>query len=161
MYKFKSYNYYNNLIFNYNLLYLDYLIKFNFFIIFLNYKKLSNNSLLYLKNEIQKNNCISLVLNRTYINKIFNNYFNFLSYILCIFISDNIKFIKIIQLLKDINFFYSYKKNFSNIISKDLINEQLNVFNNLKYLHYNIFKIIFNIINILLYFILGLLKYIK
>lgn len=162
MYKFKTYNYYNNLIINYNLLYLDYLIKFNFFIIFFNYNKVSNNTLLYLKNEIQKEDCISLTLNRNYIDKMFLNYFTFLSsYIFCIFINNNIKFYKIIKLLNNINFFYSYKKNFSNMINRDIMLKQIDLYSNFKYLHYIIFKIIFNIIVILLYFILCLLKYIK
>jgi len=161
MYKFKSYNYYNNLILNYNLLYLDYLIKFNLFIIFLNYNKLSNTILLYLKNEIQKEDSVSLVLSSYSVNKIFFNYFTFLSSnTFCIFIKDNIKFLKIIKLLNNINFFYSYKKNFSNITNQNNLLEQINFFNNFKYLHYIIFKIIFNIILILLYLILSLIRYI-
>lgn len=162
MYKFKSFNYYNNLIINYNLLYLDYLIKFNFFIIFFNYNKLSNTVLLNLKNEIQKEDCVSLTLNKNYINKMFLNYFMFLSsYVFCIFINNNLKFFKIIKLLNNINFFFSYKKIFSNIVNKDIVLKQLDLYSNLKYLHYIIFKIIFNIIVILLYFILSVLKYIK
>ena len=78
MYKFKTYNYYNNLILNYNLLYLDNLIKFNLFIIFFNYNKLTNYNLLCLKNEIAKEDCVTLILNRKYINRIFLNYFKFL-----------------------------------------------------------------------------------
>jgi hypothetical protein len=162
MYKFKSYNYYNNLMLNYNLLYLDYLIKFNFFIVFFNYNQLSNIFLLDLKNEIQKENCVSLMLTHRQTAKIFFNYFKFLSSsIFCIFINDNIKFIKIIKLLNNINFFFTYKKNFSNILNKNNILIQMNFYNNLKYLHFSLFKILFNIIIILLYFILGLLKYLK
>ena len=162
MYKFKTYNYYNNLILNYNLLYLDNLIKFNLFIIFFNYNKLTNYNLLCLKNEIAKEDCVTLTLNRKYINRIFFNYFNFLSsHIFCIFINNYIKFKKIISLLNNINFFYSYKKNFSNITNKSIILNHINVYENLKYLHYIIFKVIFNIIIILLYFIVSIVKYLK
>lgn len=162
MYKFKTYNYYNNLILNYNLLYLDNLIKFNLFIIFFNYNKITNYNLLCLKNEIAKEDCISLTLNRKYINKIFSNYFKFLSsYIFCIFINNYNKFKKIINLLNNINFFYSYKKRFSNITYKINILNQINCYENFKYLHYIIFKIIFNIIIILLYFIGSIVKFIK
>lgn len=162
MYKFKTYNYYNNLIINYNLLYLDNLIKFNLFVIFFNYNKLSNYNLLILKNEIAKEDCISLTLNRKYINNMFFNYFNFLSsHIFCIFINNYIKFKKIVILLNTLNFFYSYKKKFSNIVNKTIILNQINFYENLKYLHYIIFKIIFNIIIILLYFITSIVKYLK
>lgn len=162
MYKFKTYNYYNNLILNYNLLYLDALIQFNLFIIFFNYNKLSNYNLLILKNEIEKEDCISLTLNRKYVNKMFFNYFSFLSsYIFCIFINNFIKFQKIIIILNDINFFYAYKKRFSNIVNKNIILKQIDFYVNLKYLHYIIFKIIYNIIIIILYFITCILKYIK
>lgn len=162
MYKFKTYNYYNNLILNYNLLYLDNLIKFNLFIIFFNYNKLTNYNLLCLKNEISKEDCVNLILNRKYINRIFSNYFNFLSsHMFCIFINNYIKFKKIINLLNNINFFYSYKKRFSNIANKIVILNQINFYENLKYLHYIIFKVIFNIIIILLYYILSILKYLK
>jgi hypothetical protein len=160
MYKFKTYNYYNNLILNYNLLYLDNLIKFNLFIIFFNYNKLTNSTLLILKNEIQKEDCISLTLNRNYINKMFCNYFTFLSsYIFCIFINNYFKFKKIINLLNNINFFYSYKKRFSNVVNKNIVINQLNF--NLQYLHYITFKIIFNIIILILYNIISILKFIK
>jgi hypothetical protein len=160
MYKFKTYNYYNNLILNYNLLYLDNLIKLNLFIIFFNYNKLTNYNLLILKNEIEKEDCISLTLNRNYINKMFSNYFTFLSsYIFCIFINNYIKFKKIINILNNINFFYSYKKRFSNIVNKNLVLNQLNF--NLQYLHYITFKILFNILILLLYIIISILKFIK
>lgn len=162
MYKFKTYNYYNNLILNYNLLYLDKLIKYNLFIIFFNYNKLSNYNLLILKNEILKEDCISLTLNRKYINKMFFNYFNFLSScIFCIFINNYFKFKQIVTILKDINFFYSYKKMFSNITNKTTILNQINIYKNLTFLHYIIFKIIFNIIIILLYYILSIIKFLK
>ena len=162
MYKFKSYNYYNNLLLNYNLLYLDNLIKCNLFIIFFNVHKITNTNLLFLKNEISKENCISLTLHKKYIYSIFKNYFSFLSsHIFCIFINNNIQFNNIIKLLSNINFFFSYKKRLSNIINKNNIIQQINSFNNLKFLHYIIFKILFNIIIIFMYFFLNLVKYLK
>lgn len=162
MYQLKTKNYYNNLIFNYNVLNLDHLIKENKFIIFFNYNQLLNFNLLSLKNLILKENCISLVLNRKYINKIFSNYFTFLSAsIFCIFILDITKFINIIKSLNNIKFFFSFNNRFSNILNKNIILDQYKIYKNFYLLHFNISKILFNIIIILLYFIINLLKYIK
>lgn len=111
MNKLKTSNFYNNLIFNYNLLYLDYLLLKNKFIIFLNYNQILKLKINFinLKNNILKNNCVSLILNRKSIKKIFLNYFTFLSAsIFCIFIDDVIKFINIIKLLNNLNFFFLF-----------------------------------------------------
>ena len=162
MYKLKTYNYYNNIVLNFNILYLNNLISNNNFIIFFNYGKLSNFNLLNLKNEISNQGCVSLVLNRKYINKIFSNYFNFLSsHTFCIFISDFNKFLNVVKLLNNIIFFYSFKKKFSSALNKNTILNQLEKYKNFQVFHYIIFKIIYNIIILILYYITLIVKYLK
>lgn len=162
MYKLKSYNYYKNLIQNYNILYLNNLINNNNFIIFFNYSQLSNLNLLNLKNEIIQENCISLVLNKKYIHKIFSNCFKFLSsHMFCIFISDFNKFLNIIKLLNNITFFYSFKKFFSCILNKDKLLNQFEKYKNFQIFHYIIFKLICNIIILFIYYITLIIKYLK
>jgi hypothetical protein len=164
MYKFKAYNYYNKLNLSYNILYLNYLINKNDFIIFFNQSKLSNRTLFNFKNSITNEGCVSLVLNKVYITKIFSNSFKFLSsHICCIFIYDFTKFLNIIKLLNNFNilFFYSFKKRFSLLLNEHNVLNQLVKHKDFKVFHYILFKTIFNILILILYYIIIILKYIK
>jgi hypothetical protein len=79
----------------------------------------------------------------------------------CIYINDFTKFVEVIKLLDNINFFIIYNNRFSNIMNKNLFLDIYNENNKLSFLHFNIFKLLFNIIIILIYFITIMLKYIK
>jgi hypothetical protein len=79
----------------------------------------------------------------------------------CIYINDFTKFVDVIKLLDNINFFIIYNNRFSNIMNKNLFLDIYNENNKLSFLHFNIFKLLFNIIIILIYFITIMLKYIK
>lgn len=162
MYKLQTYNYYNNLLLNYNILYLNNLINNNNFIIFFNYSQLSNTSLLNLKNNIINEGSVSLVLNKRYIHKIFSNSFKFLSsHTFCIFISDFNKFLNVIKLLNNITFFYSFKKSFSGVLNKNIILNQFEKYKNFQIFHYILFKVLFNILILILYYITLIVKYLK
>lgn len=160
MYKYKSYNYYNNMALNYNILYLYNLLRSNTIIIFVNIQQFTNKNFLNFKYNITKLNVINLILKSEHIKLLFQNAFTFLSaHIYCIFMNDINKFIEIINILNNINFYFSYRKRFSNIVNNINIVGKIN--KKLYNLHYFIYKIIFNIIIILLYFILNFTKYLK
>lgn len=153
---------YDNLICNYNLLYLDYLIKSNNYIIFFNYNRISSTTLLNIKNEISKIGGLSLILNTKNINKLFSVDLYFLKgFTVAVFLNDFIKFIKVINELNFIYFYFAYKKRFSLLLNKTILLDQCENFKNCNLLHFIIFKIIFNIIIIILYFITLFIKYLK
>jgi hypothetical protein len=79
----------------------------------------------------------------------------------CIYINDFTKFVEVIKLLDNINFFFIYNNRFSNIMNKNFFLDIYNENNKLSFLHFNIFKLLFNIIIILIYFITIMLKFIK
>lgn len=162
MYKLQTYNYYNNLLLNYNILYLNSLINKSIFIIFFNYSQLSNTNLLNLKNNIINEGSISLVLNKRHIRKIFSSSFKFLSsHTFCIFIPDFNKFFNIIKLLNNVTFFYTFKKSFSCVLNKNIILNQSEKYKNFQIFHYILFKILFNILILILYYITLIIKYLK
>lgn len=169
MYKLKKYSYYKNILLNYDILYINNLIYNNDFIIYINNLKLFNflmvsGSFGVFDDCINNYGNISLVLTKKYINKIFNYYFKFLSSdIFCIFISDLNKFLNIIKIFKDMNifFFYSFKRNFSPLLNTNVILNQVEKYKNFQIFHYILFKIIFNIIILMLYYIILIIKYVK
>jgi len=148
---------------NYSLLYLNDLIENNNFIIFFNYSKLSNSMLLNLKNDLLKEDVRCLVVNSKYIKRLFVvNFFFLSSFIMLICVSNLKQFLNIIKILSNIKFFYSFKNCFSNIINNNILFEQNN---SIKfyyvYIHYIIFKLILNIIIILLYLLISMVKLIN
>lgn len=166
MYKLKKYSYYKNILLNHDILYVNHLVCNNDFIIYINNFK-SHNSLITvgpfvdLINNFNFDN-ISLVLTRKYINKIFNGYFKFLSSnIFCIFISDLYKFLNVIKILKEVPFFYSFKYNFSSLVNANIVLNQVEKYKNFQIFHYILFKLIFNIIILMLYYIILIIKYLK
>jgi hypothetical protein len=147
---------------NYNLLNIYNLFNYNYFIIFLDYKQLKNKDMYLLKNELYELNVNSKILLNKEKNKLFNSNFTFLgSNLFCIFIKDIKKFIEISKILifKKLIFFYSFKKKISNYIN----NNQLEILGGKVFItiHFLIFKLIKNIIILLLYFLLILIKYIN
>src|SRR5436305_9027568 len=103
---------------NYKLLNLYYLFIFYEFVIYFDYKQLKNKELLHLKYIFHKFLAISRILRKEEKKKIFNSNFNFLGgFIFCIFIKEYNIFHKICELLneKNIKFFFSFEKKFSNI----------------------------------------------
>lgn len=167
MYKLKKYSYYKNILLNYDILYINNLIYNNDFIIYINCLKLSNflmasGSFGIFDDYINNYDNISLVLTKKYINKIFNRHFKFLSSdIFCIFTSDLNKFLNIIKILKGVSFFYSFKRNFSPLLNSNIILNQVEKYKNFQLFHYILFKLIFNIIILMLYYIVLIIKYLK
>ena len=72
---------------------------------------------------------------------------------MCIFITDISQFFNVIKTLKNAQFFYSFNKCFSNITNSDTLLYQQNTYGSYILLHYMIFKLINNIILILLFYI--------
>ena len=162
MYKIKNKNYYALVNKNYDLLYFNLLIQNSDFIVFFNYKNLSNSNLLDLKNYISFYAFKSVVIHLSYIKHLFFNDFLFLnSYNIAIFINSLNDFNNIVKLLKNINFYFTFKKRFSGITNNILLSNQIKKYNNYIFFHYVIFKLINNIILIILYFKFLFLKFLK
>jgi len=153
--KLKKLDYLSNLLFdNYTLLQIVKSITINQFFIVLNICNMSNNELLDLKNELFKYGSKSMVIKAKYIKVLFSNNFSFFkSACMCIFIIDMTQFLNIIKALKNSSFFYSFNKCFSNITNFDTLLYQQNTYGSYILLHYMIFKLINNIILILLFYI--------
>jgi hypothetical protein len=153
--KLKNLDYLSNLLFdNYTLLQIVKNITINRFFIVLNICNMSNNVLLDLKNDLYNYGSKSMVIKAKYIKILFSNYFTFFkSACMCIFINDMSQFFNIIKILKNLSFFYSFNKAFSNITNSDTLLYQHNIYSSYISLHYTIFKLINNIILILLYYI--------
>jgi len=151
--KLKKLDYLSNLLFdNYTLLKIVKSITIHKFFIVLNICNMSNNDLLDLKNELFKYASKSMVIKGKYIKILFSNYFTFLkSACMCIFITDISQFFNVIKTLKNAQFFYSFNKCFSNITNSDTLLYQQNTYGSYILLHYMIFKLINNIILILLF----------
>ena len=82
---------------------------------------------------------------------LFSNSFAFIqSSCMCIFINNNTQFLNIIKILKNLTYFYSFNKCFSNITNSVLLLDQHNIYEYYIIFHYIIFKLINNIILILL-----------
>src|SRR5947209_5021730 len=161
--KIKKLDYLTNLLFdNYTLLNIVNNIHFNPIFIILNIHNMSNNDLLILKNELFKNNSKSMVIKSKYIRILFSSYFNFFkTACLCIYIPDMIQFLNNLKLLKNLSFFYSYNRSFSNIVNTEMLTFQYNIYSCYIMFHYIIFKLINNIILILLINLLLLVNLLK
>jgi hypothetical protein len=153
--KLKNLDYLSSLLFdNYTLLQIVKNITINPFFIVLNICNMSNNDLLDLKNDLFKYGSKSMFIKAKYIKILFLNYFAFIkSACMCIFITDMNQFLNIIKILKNLSFFFSFNKAFSNITNSDTLLYQYNIYSSYISLHYIIFKLINNIILILLYYI--------
>ena len=153
--KLKKLDYLSNLLFdNYTLLQIVKSFTENQFFIVLNICNMSNNDLLNLKNDLFKYNSTSMFIKAKYIKILFSNYFAFLkSACICIFISDMTQFLNIIKILKNSSFYFSFKKCLSNITNSESLLLQHNIYGAFISLHYIIFKLINNIILILLFYI--------
>lgn len=153
--KLKKLDYLSGLLFdNYNLLQIVKSITTNPFFIVLNICNMSNNVLLELKNELFKYESKSMVIKAKYIKILFSNYFSFFqSACMCIFIVDMKHFLQVIKILKNLQFFFSFNRCFSNITNSDTLLHQTNIYCSYVTFHYIIFKLINNIILIILFYI--------
>jgi len=153
--KLKNLDYLSHLLYdNFTLLQIVKSITINKIFIVLNICNMSNNDLLDLKNEIFKYGSNSMVIKAKYIKVLFSNYFSFFkSACMCIFINDMNQFLNIIKILKNSSFYFSFNKCFSNITNSETLLLQYNIYESLILLHYIIFKLINNIILIILFYI--------
>lgn len=153
--KLKKLDYLSSLLFdNYTLLQIVKNITINPFFIVLNTCNMSNNDLLDLKNDLFKYGSKSMVIKAKYIKILFYNYFAFFkSACMCIFMTDMNQFLNVIKILKNLSFFFSFNKAFSNITNSEALLYQHNIYRSYISLHYTIFKLINNIILIILYYI--------
>ena len=147
-------NNYINLKKNFDLLYFKELINSSIFIIYFNCSKIYNKDLYNLKNEILKKNLKSYIINSMYIKDIFEKKFKFLnSMMFFIFCNSVSNFLFVSKLLNNINFFYLFNKCFSSLFNNNII---LN--NNLNIVHFIIFKLLFSILIIILFYIINFIK---
>lgn len=154
-------NNYNNLVLNYDILRLNDIINQRKVFILFNIKQ-QNFNLVNLKKLLLKQKCQSGIWKYRLVRKLFSKDLSFLSSsMFCIYVNDFSKFVEVIKLLDNINFFFIYNNRFSNIMNKNIFLDIYNKNNKLGFLHFNIFKLLFNIIIILIYFITTILKYIK
>lgn len=154
-------NNYNSLVLNYDILRLNNIINQRKVLVLFNIKQ-HNISLINLKKSLFQQKCRSGIWRQRLVNKLFSNDFKFLnSSMFCIYIDDLNKLADVVELLDNINFFFIYNNRFSNIMSKNVFLDVLNKNKKLGFLHFNIFKLLFNIIIILIYFITIIVKYIK
>jgi hypothetical protein len=136
---------------NFNLLYFKKLINNSIFIIYFNYDKVSNKFLYGFKNEMSKKNLKSFVINSKYIKIMFEGKFKyFSSNMVFIFCNNVLNFIFITKLLNNIKFFYLFNKCFSN--------NNFIMINNLHFFHFIVFKLLFNLLVALLYYIINFIK---
>jgi hypothetical protein len=161
--KLNKLHYLSNILFdNYSILQITKNISNNAFIIILNTHNMSNNDLLALKNELFKYEAKSIIIKAEYIKTLFSNYFSFFkSFCMCIFTNDIIKFNSIIKLLKNTMFFFSFNKCFSNITNTEILLYQNSLYEHYIVLHYIIYKLINNIIFIILFYIALFLNLLK
>jgi len=150
----------NNSIFlkkNFDLLYFKELVSSSSFIIYFNYGKMLNKNLYSFKNEISKKNIKSFVINSIHIREAFEKEFKFLSSnMFFIFCNDVLSFLFVSKLLGSIQFFYLFNKRFSGAFNYSIL---LNT--NLVFFHFIIFKFLFSILVIILFYILNFIKKIK
>jgi hypothetical protein len=119
-------------------------------------------NLLRLKDALLKENCSSGMWTQNIVNKLFSNDLKFLSSsIFAIYIEEPSKLLKVINCLGNMNFYFIYNNRFSNLMNKNIFLNLYNQNNKLCFLHFSIFKLLFNIIIILIYFITSILKYIN
>jgi hypothetical protein len=150
----KFYDLSNILFDNYTLLQVIKNFMINPFFIVLSLYNISNYDILNLKNELFKYDAKSMVIKAKYIKILFSNSFAFIkSSCMFIFINNMMQFFNIIKILKNLIFFYSFNKCFSNITNSVLLLEEHNIYEYYIIFHYIIFKLINNIILIILIYI--------
>jgi hypothetical protein len=154
-----NYNKYSIIDINYKKIKINNLFLYSKFIIYI---AISLKNTYFLKNAILNYNLLSLNLEKKYIKSLFN-YLNFSFLInnnyLCIFINDNNKFLDIIKILENKQFYYSYKNCFSNLIINTILLEEYKKYNmNYIYIQFILKKIKIKIIIILLFFFLSIIK---
>lgn len=153
--KIKIDNYYLNLNKSVNLLYFKELFNTSGFVIYFNYNKLSNKDLYYLKNEILKIGLKSYIVNSSFIKKAFDESFQYLnSNVFFIFCNKLLHFIFISKFLNNINFFCVFNKCISQS-SKNIYNSSLS------FIHFILFKLLFNILILLLFYVVNFIKSLK
>jgi len=157
--KIKIDNYYINLNKSINLLYFKELFNTSGFVIYFSYNKLSNRDLYNLKNEILKIGLKSYVANSAFIKKAFDESFQYLnSNVFFIFCNKLLHFIFISKFLNNTNFFCVFNKCISQASNKSIFP----LFNsNLNFIHFILFKLLFNILILLLFYVVSLIKSLK
>ena len=130
------------------------------FIIFIKIEQI-----VFLKNKILNNDIFSLGLQNSIIKTIFKlpNY-SFLKggSFYCIFIKDIQNLINILNILKQKEFFYSFKHCLSNIVIGEIILKQYYKYNmNYIYIQFILKKLIIKIFLIIFFFLISLIKNIK
>jgi hypothetical protein len=134
---------------NFDLLYFKELINSSAFIIYFNCSKISNKGLYSLKNE--------MVINSIHIKEAFEKEFKFLgSNMFFIFCSDVLNFLFVSKLLSGIKFFYSFNKRFSSVF-----NHSIELSASLVFFHFIIFKLLFNLLIVILFYIISFIKKLK
>jgi hypothetical protein len=142
---------------NFDLLYFKELINSSAFIIYFNCSKISNKSLYSLKNEMLKKNIKSFVISSIHIKEAFEKEFKFLgSNMFFIFCSDALNFLFVSKLLSGIKFFYSFNKRFSSVFNHNM---ELSI--SLVFFHFIIFKLLFNLLIVILFYIISFIKKLK
>ena len=139
---------------NFDLLYFKELINNSTFIIYFNCNKIFNKDLYNIINEILKKKLKSYIINSIYIKKMFEKKFKFLnSYVFFIFCNNISNFIFLIKLLNNIKIFYLFNKCFSNLLNNNIkLNDDLN------FLHFIIFKLLFNLLIVILFYVINFIK---
>jgi hypothetical protein len=157
MLNYKINNNYASIKKNFDLLYFKELINTSPLIIYFNCNKVSNKYLYDLKNEILKKNLKSFLINSIYIKGIFETNFKFLnSSIFFIFCNNILNFLFIVDLLRNIKFFYFFDKCIGNVYCKVL---SLNT--NLIFFHFIVFKLLFSLLIIILFYVIDFIRHIK
>jgi hypothetical protein len=153
--KLNKFYYLSNILFdNYTLLQVVINLTINKFLIVISLHNKSNTNILDFKNELFKYGSKSMVIKAKYIKTLFSNSFAFIkSACMCIYINDIIQFLNIIKILNNSSFIYSLNKCFSNITNSISLLDQHNIYESYIIFHYIIFKLINNIILILLIYI--------
>lgn len=145
---------------NYNKTKINNLFLNNNYIIIIN-----NNYLFKFKNLFLNLNIISISLKMLYIKTLFKMpNFKFLKgeNNFCVFINNLEEFIHIIKLLDNIQFYFVYKKSFSNLIINEQILVEFNKYkNNYFFIQFFLKKIIIKIILLFLILFISLITYIK
>jgi hypothetical protein len=157
MLNYKINNGYSSLKKNFDLLYFKELVSTSSLVIYFNCNKVSNKYLYSLKNEILKKNLKSFLINSIYIKNMFENSFKFLnSNIFFIFCNNILNFSFIIDLLSNIKFFYFFDKCMGNVYCKGL-----SLSNNLIFFHFIVFKLLFSLLVIILFYVIDFIRHIK
>ena len=145
---------------NYNKIKINYLFLNYNYIIFLN-KKI----FLKFKNFFLNLNIISINIKKSYINFLFEvPNFNFLKgeNVFCIFINNIEEFINTVKILNNIQFFYIYKKSFSNLINNFQILEEFNKYNKNSFIiQFFLKKKIIKLFLLFFFLLISVIKYMK